>query len=330
MQNIENILIIIVTRIGDTALITPVLKSISLYFPDSKITVMAHPKRASILRNLPFIYEVKGITKKSAPFKGWLMTRKFDLSFVYEYDIELMRYSFRVSKKTIAFTQKSEKINRQLYKHIDPVSEKYVTQINRLMLLPGLLDIPLKSKQIQYKVSSLESENALKFLKANNISRKFLIGFQAVSFPTKSFRDWPIENFFHLAQNLQKKNPECFFIIFGGNDPNEREKNQWLDDVLGNNSLNISGLSLRETAAIMNNLNLYVGVDTGPSHIMSAFKIPTVVLYHNTFPSDYFGLDQHNLFKAIDHPKIQSQNEESMKDITIQKVYTEITTLMSY
>jgi ADP-heptose:LPS heptosyltransferase len=47
----ENILIIIVARIGDTLFVTPAIHALKKAFPDAAIDVLAHPKRMSVLEN---------------------------------------------------------------------------------------------------------------------------------------------------------------------------------------------------------------------------------------------------------------------------------------
>src|SRR5438132_6775977 len=50
----------------------------------------------------------------------------------------------------------------------------------------------------------------------------------------------------------------------------------WLSERLGPRATLYAGLCLRETAAVMNLTDLFVGVDTGPTHLMSAFDVPLV------------------------------------------------------
>ena len=45
-------------------------------------------------------------------------------------------------------------------------------------------------------------------LTENKLSNKLLIGIQAVSFPTKAYRDWPTECFLELCKKIIDKYPE--------------------------------------------------------------------------------------------------------------------------
>jgi hypothetical protein len=53
----------------------------------------------------------------------------------------------------------------------------------------------------------------------------------------------------------------------------------------------------------MNQLDLYVGVDTGPTHIMGALHRPMVALYHGYSPS--------RLLAPLEHPSLYSSGSSA-------------------
>ena len=118
LNSYKKILIIIVSRIGDTLLTTPAIKSIANYYGDAEITVLGHPKRYKVLQYLPFVHCTGSISKNSAFWKG-RFGKIYDLAFVYGYDESLVLYALRVSKRTIAFKQGNSKIDDSLYKSVE-------------------------------------------------------------------------------------------------------------------------------------------------------------------------------------------------------------------
>ena len=52
----------------------------------------------------------------------------------------------------------------------------------------------------------------------------------------------------------------------------------------------------RRDAALINELDLYVGVDTGPTHIAGALRRPMVSMYHGYSPS--------HLLAPLEHPRL--------------------------
>jgi len=65
---------------------------------------------------------------------------------------------------------------------------------------------------------------AEKTLNSKKLNNKLLIGIQAVSFPTKDFRDWPIKYFLDLCQQIAHEEPNVHFLIYGGPSPEEKIK----------------------------------------------------------------------------------------------------------
>ncbi len=60
--------------------------------------------------------------------------------------------------------------------------------------------------------------------------------------------------------------------------------------------LNFSDKGLREFGSIMNYVDLYIGVDTGVTHLMSSYNKPMVALYHPN-------MSVHK-YRPINHPKL--------------------------
>jgi heptosyltransferase-3 len=72
--------------------------------------------------------------------------------------------------------------------------------------------------------------------------------------------------------------------------------------------------------------DLYIGVDTGPTHIMSAFDIPLVGLYHCLSSSKLTGPLEHPRLYAIDHPRLGKDCTEHspMAEIRVETVFAQV------
>ena len=319
-NSVKKILIIIVSRIGDTLLTTPAIKSISKHYKNAEITVLGHPNRYEVLQYLPFIDHVKAISKNSSIWMG-RFGKRYNLAFVYGFDESLVLYALRVSGRVVAFKQGNDRIDNQLYKSVKFPTSKKMHFVDIFMSLPKSINIHSTTKRLSFFLTEkdkLFAENTLASYKLNN---KILIGIQTVSFPTKSYRDWPIENFLELCKNIIDKIPEVHFLIYGGNAQQEKEKSNRLFDGLKGCATSFIGMPLRETASIMSRTDLYIGVDTGPTHMMSAFNIPMVVLFHCQLKSEIYGALEHPCYFSIDHPNEENCSEDStMGDISVKTV----------
>lgn len=322
-----NILVIAVSRIGDTLFATPAIRALAATYPDASLTVLGHPKRAEVLENLPFVRRVGAVTKSSARWRGWL-GRSFDLAVVFGYDRSLVRYAQRVAARVVAFEQGDAAIDRRLFAAVPKPPYQSEHAVLQTLRLPAALGIPPAGLRIAYRPTDDELRAADARI-AGFAATRPLIGLQIASFPTKAYRDWPAGHFAALCRMIRERWPRAHFCIFGGTDELPRV-NQLAGEIQRNVTTLAGRLSLRETAAVMSRLDLYIGVDTGPTHIMSAFDIPMIALYHCISPSTLTGPLEHPLCHAIDHPDTGGRCTEasSMGDIPVERVFGHVAAVL--
>lgn len=327
----KRILYINVSRIGDTLLVTPAVRAVAAAFPEAEITLLGHPKRAEILQNLPFVHRVSTITKNRAPLLGRIGERKYDLAFVCGYDAPLVEYALRVSRRVIAFRQPDQALNSRLFRAVEhpPFQTEHAVRIQ--LRLPGAIGVAPAGLALAYQVSAEESRWARSKL-AESLPAGIvpLIGLQIASFPTKAYRDWPLDKFIALTDRIRKNWPRAHFLIFGGNE--ETERTTALAEHLGKAASFYAGkLSLRQTAALMNELDLYIGVDTGPTHIMGALHRPMLAMYHGYSPSRVLAPLDHPCAYIVDHPLADrgATPETPMGDISVNEVWLAVSRALS-
>lgn len=314
-----------VARIGDTLLATPVMRAIRAAHPNARIDALAHPRRAEILRHLPFLNRVGGISKRSSWLRGRIGAARYDYAIVHGFDESLVAYALRVAKRVVAFRQRQEALNRKLYRAVEVPGFQSAHSVALALRLPAAIDIPPAGGRLSYRVTEAEDAFAAARLAADAPPCAYpLVGLQVASFPTKAYRDWPIGAFADLAQRISAQWPSAHFFIYGG--ANDVERTAWLGEQLGARATVYAGrLTLRETAAIMSRTQLYVGVDTGPTHIMSAFDIPLVGLYHCYSPSRLLGALDHPCFYPVDHPRPhRCAVDVPMAEISADKVFAAV------
>ncbi len=323
MSNLKKILLIHVSgRVGDSLLATPAIQAVAEYYPHAQIDLLAHRNRLELFKNNPRVNLIGAISTKRARWRGWSCSKIYDLVIVFNYHdpmVSIVNYATRVGKKVVAYDTVSSAVNKKLTVTLTRQMENEHA-VDGYLNLVSALNIEPQSKRIRFFPTDDELFNADEILKPY-ISQYLLVGYQVASFPTRSFRDWPPEFFIELSQRMLAVNPNTFFLLFGGQE--EVAKINLIKQSLGvKHCLDLSGLSLRLTAAIMSKINLYVGVDTGPTHMMSAFNIPFVGLYHGKFPSSLYGPLRHPHSQLIDHPLgIMCNQNSSMADISVNDVF---------
>lgn len=324
----RSILVINVSRIGDTLLATPAIRALAVKWPQANLDVLGHPKRIEVLRHLPFVRRVGPISKWSALFRGWLdcLAKPYDLAVVYGFDQPLVAYALRVARHVAAFRQQSDGLNRRLTTIVEPPAHQSDHSVQLALALPRALGAKSSGLRLSYMVTAKEHAWAKARLSDDlPIDASPLIGLQVASFPTKAYRDWPIESFLDLCQRIRESLPAAHFLIFGGTE--EHLRTAALDTSLGPASTLYAGkLTLRQTAALISHLDLFIGVDTGPTHLASAFDVPLVGLYHGFSRSELIAPLEHPCFYPIDHPLAgpHCSTDASMADISVDQVLSRV------
>ena len=315
-----DVLVIIVARIGDTLLATPALRALKAAIPQGRLSVLAHPKRLEVLQHLPFINVLEGITKTSAPARGWIGKNRYDVALVYGHDAALVRYALRASDAVIAFRQRDMALNRRLAHLVEKPSEPEHAVLHRLSLLAPL-GLAAENLRLAYCVTGEERTSARQWLLEQVPSGRPLIGLQIASFPTKAHRDWPVPSFRELIARIVATHAQARFLLLG--DKAAAEKAAPLLAAYPHQVALAAGrLSLRQSAGLMAELDLYIGVDTGPTHIAGALGIPMVALYHSAYPGRNLAPLQHPACIMIEHPLTgkSAATTASMADIPVAAV----------
>lgn len=323
----SSFLFINVARIGDTLLATPAMRAVAAAYPGCRITVLGHPKRVEVLEGLPFLERVGGITKNTAPWRGRIGGRRHDYAFVYGSDEPLVSYALRVAERVVAFRQRNDALNGRLYRCVQEPEYHSRHAVHHRLSLVEAIGVRATGLRLSYRVTPGESAWAQARLAADvPAGASPLVGLHVATFPKKTFRRWPIEHFALLADRIAGEWPGAHFLIYGGDE--EPARVQWLKERLtGHATLYAGRLNLRESAALMSLTDLYVGLDTGPTHIMSAFDIPMVSLHHCRLPSRVIAPLDHPCCHAIDHPRLDRgdcTDETPMSEIDVETVFAAV------
>lgn len=322
----RRILIINVSRIGDTLLVTPALRALAAHWPRAQLDFLGHPKRFEVVAHLPFLSSVGPIEKSRARFMGWLAGRRWDLALVYGFDRPLVAYALRAAGRVVAFRQDEQALDSRLYRAVPRPAFQSMHAVDHVLTLTRAIGVPDASRRLAYVVLDRERAWAKAQLSRRLGARKFpLVGMQVASFPTKAYRDWPLESFAELAARIAARWGDARIVLFGGE--LERAKVEALAARLSGRAVSFAGrLSLRQSAALMNELDLYVGVDTGPTHIMGALDKPMIALYHCYSPGRLLmPLERSRLF-VVEHPRAGRDKGEDvpMGEIEVDTVWQRV------
>jgi len=328
MASPKSILVIIVARIGDTLLATPAIRALKETYPSARITVLAHPNRKCLLENLPFIDTLGTITKQRALFQGrFWFAATFDVGLVYGNDRPLIDYASRVCRQVIAFQDKAALPNPRLLAVARHGTQHAVGERLELAKAAGAATDNLA---LDYVVSAREHDAAAAMLEQLFPNKAMpVIGLQVCSFPTKAHRDWPIAHFSDLINRISASYPRARFLILG--DQLAASKASPLLEMYAGRVQSAAGhTTLRESAAIISLLDLYIGVDTGPTHIAGALGVNMVALYHGAYPGRNLAPLNRPRCRVIEHPLTGKAGAAAanMSDISVDQVFQQANQLL--
>jgi len=317
-----SVLAVIVARIGDTMLATPALRA--LRRASGRLAVLAHPKRREVLQHLDFIDELGSITKDSTWLRRLFHRRRYDAAICYGRDPELLEFCVRVAARVVAFDYPELRgAGGPTVLRVPVPEDSSMHAVRERLLLAEAAGARADDLRLAYRVTPQERREAMAWI-GRSLAGKAgpLIGLQALSFATKAHRDWPVDRFVALACKITQAYPRSHLFVLG--DASARPLAPTFAAALpGRCTIAAGQFSLRQSAALMQQLDLYVGVDTGPTHIAGALGVPMVALYHAAYAGRYLMPLDHPRCVVIEHPLTLSEGRHAanMDAITLDQVW---------
>ena len=307
----HRILFVIMSRIGDSLLTTPLLKTINESIEQADIHILCKPARFDIFSRLSFKATLRSPSKLNILFGEMTHKKQYDLAIIIEAG-KFYDWAIPYLAKTTIRTTRSNPTRK--WKILSVLSDK-THIVHRNLAIAEKIGLYSLHTRVDYIPTKTDFFGIEKLLPGNTKTNRSYVAIQAQSHPNKSFRNWPAENFVRLMRMLFEKNNNLFFLLLGGND--DKENNKRIHQELPERSIDLSGLSINKTAALLNKCNLMISVDTGPAHLMSAFDKPLVIIYHCLIPSSIVAPLNHPNFLAIDQ---SPHAEECSEDTPIAEI----------
>ena len=308
----KNILLIKLDEIGDSIMASSSIRNVRKTYPNAEITILCQPLTKQLYTKCPYINRIICYNKKA--FIGKSIKEACDITFNIVSQ-KLLRYKFDT---VIILRHQKDCIPEALMAFFtgavrrygfDFNSERYCLPIEPLydalsnVLLSKVFIVPPEiiheaDKQI-YLMKRLHmfhsGELELFYSTDDNIrakqwlatlpdnSQKIVIGISA----GVNRKKWPVKRYLTVCKELLKKYNVSFVIL--GSD-REKDDAKFLEDNLPKEKiLNLCcKTTLSETAAVISNVDFYIGNDTGLLHMASAAKIPVVGLYVESHRQDKF------------------------------------------
>lgn len=339
-EKIKNILIVRQhNQLGDMLCSLPLFASIKKQFPNAEITLVASPDNFEIL-NSPankyldhIILYKKDSAKALLNFYSKLKKRKYEIGIV---------------PSTVSFSKTSHLINHLSGAKIRVGVSKILTkdgllinesdflldvkkefhwdkdkthQWERTLSIGKQIGCSLTKEEIKgvsLQLSKTEISFAEKFFAAYFKESDIVIGLHIGA--GKPPNRWAVKNFVNLAKKLSE-NPKVKFLVTIG--PMDEKVSTDFKKLAVTEKLKITFLEnekIRNVAAVLSKLNLYITNDTGTMHIAGFVKTKLIALFGPTPGWEWAPKFENQIY-------IQSKSDD-INEITIEEVYTKAVNLL--
>tara|TARA_B100000315_G_C14522479_1_gene562231 strand:+ start:215 stop:1249 length:1035 start_codon:yes stop_codon:yes gene_type:complete len=325
----KKVLIVNVNWLGDAIMMTPAIEALKSKYPEAFLAIMGVERIKEVFDDNPYVDEFICFNEKTTQrsffaklrFISLLKSKNFDTVFLIQRSFTRALICFLAGIGTrIGF--KRVKNNLILTQRIDPPATGTHRQEHYLRLFQAS-GIEITDKQPCVYLDNQISAKAIARLGVLHKNFSHLIGIHVGA--NWDLKRWPVDSFACVCDRLTKE-LKVAIVFFGS----EKDK-----DLVGSVLLKMKEkaynfcetTTLKELAAIIRLLQLFISADSGPAHLSGSLGTPTLVLFGPTSEkiSSPIGGGVKILRKDIDCEipcyKLNCKDNVCMKSITIEDVF---------
>lgn len=288
-------------QLGDLLCSVPLFRALKSHYPECHLSLIGLPWSFELQTRFPHLID------EVIPFPGWpglpeqplqheeipaflshLQNQRFDLALqahgsglYVNQIIELIR-----AKVSAGFYADTWRPNDSLFV---PYPEG-IHEINRLLTLAEVLKLNSLDTALEFPLLDTDRKGAEQLLLKYHLDASGYVCLHAGS--RGADRRWPLTRFAEVATALsQQKVP---VVLTGSREESNLvgELNSLIEG-RGGRAINLAGeTSLGILAALLHTSRLLISNDTGVSHIASALKVPSIVLFTGSDPKRWAPLDK--------------------------------------
>ena len=273
LEQIDRILIVRLAPLGETVLTTPVIHALREHFRDAYIAYMVAPTREDLVSANPHLDEVLTYQASVPKLIYQMARRKFQMVIVLQPTFRLVlhtflaRIPFRVGfetntggKKLLSLAVPNDTSQHETQRYLDVVRA---------------LGVEVIDDEPEVFVDGAGVAWVNKFIENRNLNdSKPIIGLNPGA--ATVYRRWHASNFAILGDLLHEVYDAHIVITTG---PREGELANQVAAQMSHSPAIITQATPMQLAALLQRCDLYISNDTGPMHLSTAVKTPTVALF---------------------------------------------------
>lgn len=291
----KRILVIKLSALGDVILSIPSLRALRRKFPQGRISVLVDRRSRNIIRNCPYIDDT--LVYQEGKNRLWPLWRIAKILADEDFDIVVDLQNNRVSH-WLAFLSgariRAGHANRRwsfLLNHKAPPLKATLPPLEHQFRVLKLLGVSEVDKQLELWTQPEEDEKIREFLEREWVSKsQVLVGINPGSSPRWPTKQWPVESFAKLCDELAKRNIRV--VLTGSAD--DLPLSEELVNLTRNKPINAVGkTTITELASLVKRCQVFISSDSAPMHIASSMDVPLVALFGPTDPHRHLAPPTH-------------------------------------
>ncbi len=306
LGGVDSVLVVRLDELGDVVMTTPLLRELRRNLPHAWISLIVKPAIYNLMELCPYVdevltydcnahgrlWEIQRHWRAGRLARASLWRRRFDLATLPRWDADNSHAAF------VAYFSGA--------RHRVGYSEKVITHKRRLNRgFDRLLTVPLLSTSLKHEV-----ERGLDLIRAlggavtddrtelwlDRQDRAFaqlvlddcsvqsddLIVGVGASGGNSPLKRWPPDRFVQVGRWLSEQYGARILLVGGLLDVDLARE---IERGIGSAAISLAGkTTLRQMAALLKRSHLYLGNDTGPTHVAAAMGTPVVAVFGSSCP----------------------------------------------
>lgn len=343
-KSVKRILVSRLRFMGDIILTTPLLRALGEAYPTAKITYLAETPYISLLQNHPFVHERAAFDFKGLRQMGPLAQLQHQVRFLKKlrhakFDLAIDLFGNPRSALQVWLSGARIRVGGDFKGR----GKLYNLRINYRNLRIDAIQFHLKTLEplgieipanpvTEIFTTSEEDQQAQVFLKSKGLDgTQPIIGIHpGATWPAKM---WFWERFAALVQQIQTELKLPVLLTHG---PGEESRITKIQQALPQKIPTTGVLSLRELAAVLKKLSVYVSNDCGPLHLAVAVGTKTLGIFGPGEPDIWFPYDTNRGHRFLHKAqacwpchKDFCKNKDCMRAIEVNEVFETVREMLS-